>query len=149
MTDKNTNDPDDVFYVEIRNHDDLKRNTLESMKTVLMSLERYEEFLKVRMEKNKAVYDLKRIFKEITALVTKLKSSLPKSNLNVDVESDDLIDKKTIKKVKSEEKKNEEEAKSPNKKSSPKKESSAKIGKSDLEALEKELAAIEAKLGNV
>mgnify|MGYP006307510589 CR=1 FL=1 len=92
MADKNKTDEQEVFYVEIRNHDELKRHSLESMRTVLQSLERYEEFAKVRMEKNKAVYDLKRIFKEITALVSKLKTSLPKSNLNVDIESEDLVD---------------------------------------------------------
>lgn len=71
--------PKDVYYVQIKEPNTIRKDVLVSTKDVLKSLKRYERVLDIREEKQKTVQELKRAFDEILVLNKKLRSTLPKT----------------------------------------------------------------------
>ena len=72
-----------VFFVGIKEPAEVRRAILESSKEALQSLQQYEKFKSVRIEKTKEILRIKRIFKELDNLVLKLKAKIPKTDLRV------------------------------------------------------------------
>jgi hypothetical protein len=136
----NTQKESEVFFVGLHNQEELNKVILESMKQTLQTLQRYEDFRQIRLEKKRSIDDLKKLVKEINVIMGNLKTALPKSNLNenynnVTVSTNIPIPKKSIKiedKI--------VHAPSENK---------SKVDKNDLKKLEAELADIESKLNSL
>lgn len=129
------------FFVGIHEEDEIKQNISEAMQGILHSLQKYEGFVKVRLEKNRAISDLKMVFKEIETLAGKLKVAFPKSSMaNVQnlPKEDDVVD---LGKKKEDEIEKELPAKV--------KTSSKKVKKEDINALEGELSKIEDRLKGI
>jgi hypothetical protein len=151
MAKKNEKDSD-VFFVGIKDDREVKRNILESMKDILQSLQKFEDFRHTRLEKNRSILELKRVVKEINSLVGKLKVSLPKSNINVKLTSEEIkIEEDIIEMGKEKEQEVETQVKSQSRDSKLEEDASVevntkKIGKKDIDKLESELSMIESRL---
>lgn len=134
----------DVLYVGVQNPIEIRRTILEATKDVVEILQKYERFRAVREEKIKTVNSLREQVKEITKLVAKLKSELPKVDVRVRLHKEQEM-------VEAERKAAKQAGKPKKKAPAPKKEAAPPKTKelSDLEKLEAELSAIEGKLGKV
>ena len=77
---------ENVFFVGIREPNQVRRAILESSKDSLHALQQYERFKAVRIEKTKEILRLKRILKETDNLMVKLKAKLPKTSIRVKAE---------------------------------------------------------------
>lgn len=149
----------EMFYVGLKEDKELKRNVLESMKDILQTLQKFEDFRKVRLEKKRATSDLKRVIKELSTLINKYKVSLPNSNLNTKLSKEDInIEEEIIKIGKKKEEETEKEVKSKerdyqqeNQDDSEKEEKpkQKKVEKSHIDKLESELCDIESQLDNI
>lgn len=67
----------DQLFVGIRDPTDIRKGMLESSKSMIECLKRYEKLRLVRQDKEKEVHRLKSILNEIDSLLVKLKNSLP------------------------------------------------------------------------
>ena len=71
----------DIFYVEVNRSDDVRKNTLECVKEVIESLQRFEKFKESRKAKLESIKKLAKYVKDINRLVLSLKKSLPEPQL--------------------------------------------------------------------
>ena len=69
---------DELLFVGIRDPVELRRDLLESSKSIIDSLKRYESYTSVKEEKLGYILQLKRVFDELIVLNKKLRSKLPK-----------------------------------------------------------------------
>ena len=119
-----------VFYVEVKEPLDLRKNLLEYSKMVVKSLQKYERFKELRRQKIEYMFTLRGIIKEIKRLNNDLISKLPETKVK-----EEKRERKVFPKGKKE---IEEEI------------SKAEIKKmNELETLEAELSSIEAKLNTL
>ena len=65
------------YFVGIKNSNDLRRNLLESSKSVIMSLENFERIKQIEIEKAELKNKLKNDVKEIKMLFSKLENLMP------------------------------------------------------------------------
>ena len=72
-----------IFFVELRNPTEVKRDFLECLKSILESLERFEEFKSVRKKKIIKINGLKSIVKEINILISNLKKQFPETDVHI------------------------------------------------------------------
>ncbi len=129
------NEKEDVFYIGVKEPGSVRKAVLESSKSIVEGLQRYERFKMTREQKAAEIVRLQEDVKEINKLLTKLKSLLPATKLK------ELAPKK-VKKSKVKAKKIEEKpAEKPVMKKLPK--------PKEVEKLEDELADIERKLANI
>lgn len=77
-TPKNSN----VFYVGIDDTKELKKTLIESMRDSLVFMQKYENIISIREKKKESINTLKKLFKEITKLVSELKTKLPESEIH-------------------------------------------------------------------
>ncbi|MAH33356.1 hypothetical protein CL615_03110 [archaeon] len=73
----------DMFFVEVRDPNEVRRNILESMKGIIESLQRFEKFKVMRKDKIDKINGLRKTVKELNKLTSNLKGSLPESNLRL------------------------------------------------------------------
>ncbi len=92
-------DSKEIFYVSINNSKDLRKNILETSKSLIENLHSFEKFRTIRAEKIKAMEELIVLFKEINDISSQVKIEMPKIKLP------------TLRKFKKEEKKKEVEKK--------------------------------------
>lgn len=118
----------ELFFVRVREPDEVKRHILESLKEVVELLHKFERLKQIRHEKLEKIHKLKDLVKEANKMLGGLKIKLPHTNLKA------AVAESKPKKVP--EKKN---AKATEKKV-PQKEIT------ELQKLEAELSAIESKL---
>jgi len=128
MTDKET----DVFYIGVKEPSSIRRTLLESSKTIVEGLQRYENFKMIREQKEAEILMFKEDIREINKLMTKLKAFLPKTKLKEIVRKEKKrkakkIEEKPIPKIKIEE----------------------KVNPTELQKLESDLADIERKLARL
>ena len=155
----------DTYFVGIQDTRDLKRALLEATRDTVVFLQRYENFNKIKNEKNETIAELKKRIKEISSVVADLKRKLPESELHkklnkeeISVEKDIIgigIKKKKLNAVKSVKQAeardtsrkddiNKAEDSSNNK--SPKKSQKEKKISSEMEKLEDQLKQLEGRL---
>ena len=120
----------DIFYVEVREPNEVRRNILESLKDIVESLKRFEKFKEAGKEKIHNINKLRGDIKELNKLVTNLKNALPESKLR-DIKIKPVLSEGKKTKKRKHKKKEEVEEKRPAK---------------ELERLESELGSIEEKL---
>lgn len=121
---------DDLFFVEVKEPADVRREVLESQKIVIGGLQRYENIKFLRAKKAESINNLKSELKELSKELSELKSILPSTGINVVSKP-----KKKAKSVKEEEVKEEEHVK--------------EKPANELEKLEAELHDIEKKLSSL
>ena len=121
---------DDLFFVEIREPADVRKEVLESQKIVIGGLQRYENIKFLRAKKAESIHKLKSELKELSKELSELKSILPSAGIKVVSKP-----KKKAKSVKEEEVKEEEHVK--------------EKPANELEKLEAELHDIEKKLSSL
>jgi hypothetical protein len=133
---------EEVFYVGVKDPIEIRRSILESSKEMVQYLQRAERFKQVRAEKEEQIASLKETMKQISTLVRKLKSSLPKTKLRAELHKhEEIVKKEEVEKVIAEAQKKAEAM--PKKESAPKKQEKPT---SELEKLEAELSEIESRL---
>ncbi|HII17335.1 TPA: hypothetical protein HA361_05460 [Candidatus Woesearchaeota archaeon] len=118
---------DEVLFVEIDRPVELRKQVLGCLKDILDSMEKFEKFKVSRAKRIEAVESLKRNASEISRLIAKLKSTLPKTQFKA------VVPKK---------KKEKPQKEVPKEKQAPR-------PKSEIEEIEAELADIEKKLGQI
>jgi len=69
------------FFVRIEEPAELRRTLLESSKSAVLALQRFERFKDLRREKAEEIENLKNVVKELVKLNAKFKASLPKTKL--------------------------------------------------------------------
>ncbi len=147
-----------TFFVGIKDTKDLKRAILESTRDTVVFLQKYENFQKIKKEKNETIQELKKMVKEISSLITELKRKLPESELHRRLNKEEVSVEKEIigiglKKKKSQSKKANQEAKARDtsdgkqaKQQVSKKENKAKKVSSEMDKLESQLKELEGRL---
>ena len=123
----------DIFFVEIREADKVRRNILETLKSILEVLQRFEKFKQLRHKKLDKINQLRELMKRTNKMMGDLKVKLPKTNLKISSHKEEPLVQKKVHHKKSNKAKTVEE-------NAPKKEMS------DVEKLESQLGAIESKL---
>ncbi len=69
------------FHIGIGESTELRRSVLESLKLTVKSLQRYEQFIQFRKEREEEVLRFRKLLKEIGSLSTKLSSEMPKTQV--------------------------------------------------------------------
>ncbi len=69
------------FHIGIGESTELRRSVLESLKSTVKSLQRYEQFIQFRKEREEEVLRFRKLLKEIGSLSTKLSSEMPKTHV--------------------------------------------------------------------
>ena len=120
----------DIFFVEVKEPDEVRRNVLESLKEVVESLQRFEKFKEMRADKITNINKLGNIVRDINRMVSNLKNSLPQAKIRaMKISKRRIPSKKKIVRVKKKDVVGE-----------------TKKPVSELEKLEAELSSIENKL---
>jgi len=136
-----------VFYVGIKEPIEVRKYVLETSKDIVQYLQRVEKFKSVRLEKTENLNKLKETMNELTRLVIKLKSSLPKTSLRTRLHKhEEEIMKESLAKVLSEKEEPQKKFKIEEKKQTIKEAPEIRKPKTELEKLEAELNEIESKL---
>ncbi|MFH1053317.1 MAG: hypothetical protein V1740_02760 [Candidatus Woesearchaeota archaeon] len=112
---------EEMFFVGIPNPNEIRRYLLESSKSMIQSLKKYEELKKIREEKVLQMNKFNQIMKQIDLLNKRLKKEFPKISVRLPSISLNEGEKVVVKKVKG----------------------------GELDQLENELADIESKLNDM
>lgn len=126
----------DLFFVQVKEPNEVRRNILETLKEIVEVLQRFEKFKHIRHEKLENIQKLKGLLKDANKMLGNLKLKLPQTNLRATAVRETPRQSKKIHHLK-------------NKKGKPAEEKSEKAPKretTELEKLESELSAIESKL---
>lgn len=67
------------FHIGIGEATELRRSVLESLKSTVKALQRYEQFLQYRREREEEVARFRRLLAEIGSLSTRLSSEMPQT----------------------------------------------------------------------
>ncbi len=145
-----------VFFVGISETKDLKRAVMESTRDTLVFLQKYSKFLEIKNQKNEAIDELKKVVREISNMVTKLKNNLPESEIHKRLGKEEIsIEKEIIgigverKKVESEVSNKKATSRTGNKTQATKEGTDSQESKkptNEMEQLEQQLKELENKL---
>ena len=91
----------ELFFVEVREPKEVKRNILESLKGIVENLQRFEKFKETRKAKIEAINKLGASIKEINKLLPSLKNLLPEAKIRAVRASKQTEKQKTFVKKKS------------------------------------------------
>jgi len=119
----------EIFFVEVHDSAEVRRNILESLKDIVENLQRFEKFREIREDKIRNINNLRKSIREVNKLIPTLRNALP----DVKVRAAKIERPKSHGRKKT--KSNEIEAKDK--------------PTSELQKLESELNEIEGKLGNL
>ena len=123
---RTTKKPQKKLFIGVDNPDELRRMILEPNREVVHFLQSYEEFKRIKNTKTQTILGLKDNIREIKSDITKLRKLLPAGKeTHKKRVIEELEEKKPTKKVR------------------------VRSEPSELDELERELAAIEQKLGTI
>lgn len=71
----------EIFYVGVQDPAECRKDILESTRALVLMLQSYHAFKKVREQKELETKNLKDVTKQIEVLISKLKRELPKTRL--------------------------------------------------------------------
>ena len=125
---------DELFFVQVKDPNEVRRNILEILKEIVEVLQRFEKFKRIRHEKIEKINHLRVLIRQANKMLGDLKIKMPQTNLRaVSVrEAPRHVEKAHHKKKK--------------KVTGEKIEKAPKKEMTELEKLETELSAIESKL---
>ena len=81
MVKNSKNQANELFFVEIKQPDSVRKDILESLKEIIELLRRFENFKEVRHEKMQKMQKLKALMREANKLMGVLKIKLPQTSL--------------------------------------------------------------------
>ena len=134
-----TNTHNELFFVEVRGPNEARKNILESLRSILEVLQRFEKFKHIRQEKLEHIQKLRIFLRDANKTLGKLKTIMPQTNLKAS----------SIKETQKEPKKSHAKKTKTGKSSEDRRDALPKREPSDLDKLESELSAIEGKLRNL
>lgn len=120
----------ELFFVEVREPNEVRRNILESLKSILESLQSFEKFKEARKEKVHRIEKLDRDIRVLGKHISRLKGILPEAKIREAVVQRPKEEEEPRKKHRHHKKKTEE----------------VKRPLTEVDRLESELGAIEEKL---
>ncbi len=126
---------ENLFYVGIKEHVELRRNVLESSKAMIQTLQRMEMLKEIKMRKHEKISALKEIIREINKLNSRLRLELPRTKMMEEPLKKEKIERK--------------EAKIEYPKDISEVKEIKKAEKNEIEKLDEELSMIEEKLGKL
>jgi hypothetical protein len=139
-TEHKPRDSIDYYYANIPNPVDFRKTLLEASRDSVLILKQYEVFKKLRRSKQTEYEALKKLIEEITALMTRLKKSLPQTKMRETIPRD-YHHKKDAQHPKQ---------KSPSKpKAKPTQHTASKQPKNEFDRLEDELNVLEERINNL
>ena len=118
----------EIFFVEVKDPQEVRKNILESLKQILETLQRFEKFKQLRHEKLTKIQKLRNLVRDSNKIMVNLKAKLPQTSLK------GMVHHENAKPVQ----------KAPQKKAPVEK--PQKRRSTEIERLEAELSAIESKL---
>ena len=121
-----------LFFVQIRDPVEVRRNILETLKEIVEVLQRFEKFKQMRHEKLEKINHLRVLLRQANRMLGDLRGKLPQTNLRAAIAREAPVQSVHHKKKK---KSKTQEEKAPQKKEL-----------TQVEKLESELSAIESKL---
>ncbi len=133
-----------LFFVQVRDPNEVRRNALEILKNILETLQRFEKFKHIRQEKLESMQKLRNFVKDVNKMMSDLRSKLPQTNLRA-VDSRETPKKSKKVEIKKKKKTKAAEQRLPEKKPA-QEQKQPKKEMTDLEKLEAQLGAIEGKL---
>ncbi|MDP6648248.1 MAG: hypothetical protein QGH34_02555 [Candidatus Woesearchaeota archaeon] len=68
---------ENIFFVEVRESDEIRRDVLESIKEIVKNLQRFENFKEIRKKKIESINRLEKAISEVSKIIPDLKKSLP------------------------------------------------------------------------
>ena len=68
---------ENIFFVEVRESDEIRRDVLESIKEIVKNLQRFENFKEIRKKKIESINILEKAISEVSKIIPDLKKSLP------------------------------------------------------------------------
>jgi hypothetical protein len=72
---------EDLFFIEVKDHFHVKRNLLESLKSILELLRKFETLKQIRQEKLEKIQKLGALVRDANKLLGTLRSKLPQTGL--------------------------------------------------------------------
>jgi hypothetical protein len=72
------------FFIPLNNNNELRRDLLESTKTILESMKLFQEIKQIRLAKNELKSKLKKQLKKINSNMNRIKSLMPKVNISIE-----------------------------------------------------------------
>ena len=130
----------ELFFVEVRDPGEVRKNILATLRQILGVLQRFEKFRHLRHEKLEKIQKLRILVRQANKMLNELKSRLPQTNLRAVVVKEAPKHAAPVHHKKKKKGKTVKEAKAENQAKTPKKEMT------EIEKLEYELNAIEGKL---
>ena len=125
----------ELFFVQVKEPNEVRRNILEILKEIVEVLQRFEKFKRIRHEKIEKINHLRVLIRQANKMLSDLRLKLPQTNLRaVAVREAPRLPKKAHHKAKKAKTAQEKTEKVPKKEMT------------ELEKLESELSAIESKL---
>ena len=125
----------EMFFVQLKEPTEVRRNILETLKDIVELLQRFEKYKHLRHQKLEKIQQLRVLVKSTNKLVGDLRVRLPQTNLKPQVTKGPSKERKENSAKKKKGKQAEEKI--------PKK------GMTELERLQSELSSIEGKLKNL
>ena len=132
----------DIFFVEIREPEQVKKNVLESLKDIVENLQRFEKFKEIRKAKLEAINRLGKILRDINRTLPSLKSSLPEAKIRAVKTNKQMPQQKTVARKKGSAEKIKEYKEQTDA-------TEMKKPTTELQKLESELSEIESKLNSL
>lgn len=130
---KSKEQSEELFFVQVRDPNSVRRDILESLKDIVEMLQRFEKFKHARHQKLEKIHKLRGLIKEANKMLGTLKLKMPQTNLRAAAKESAPKPKKAHHTKHAKKKPKETEEK-------PKKEPT------EIDKLEAELNAIESKL---
>ena len=130
----------ELFFVEVKDPGEVRRNILETLREILNVLQRFEKFRGMKQEKLEKIQNLRILVRQANNILRHLKSKLPQTSLRaapvreIPKQIRQVYHKKKKKEKVAKEVKTEKQVKMPKKEMT------------EIEKLESELNAIEGKL---
>ena len=133
----------ELFFVEVRDPGEVRKNILETLREILSVLQRFEKFSHIRHEKLERIQKLRVLVRQANKILNEMKSRLPQTNLRA------VVVKEKPKHIAPAHHKKKKKGKEAQEVKQPKQEKQVKMPKkemTEIEKLESELNAIEGKL---
>ncbi|MDP3766109.1 MAG: hypothetical protein Q8R04_06370 [Nanoarchaeota archaeon] len=80
---KDKGQSNELFFVEVKEPNEVRRNILEVLKEIVEVMKRFENFKHLRQEKLENIHKLKGLLKEANKTLGNLKLKMPQTNLRV------------------------------------------------------------------
>ena len=125
----------ELFFVEVRGPEEVRRLILETLKEILQVLQKFEQFKHIRHRKLEHINKLRSLIKDANKMLGNLKAKLPQTSLRASI-----VKEKKAQAQKAHHKKSKKKMLEAKQEKPPKKEMT------ELDKLESELNAIESRL---